>query len=68
MCLCVCVCVCNGSGKFGGGTTVVTCDHRTYTKSCALETKEQQLKRTQSGSSKLKRMHPAEADAVGEQH
>ena len=29
---------------------------------------EQQLKRTQSGSSKLKRMHPAEADAVGEQH
>jgi len=35
---------------------------------CALEAKEQQLKWTQSGSSELKRMHPAEADAVGEQH
>ena len=62
----VCVCVCNGSGKFGGGTTVVTHDLRIYTLFgvCAITSErtqgasaeedtvgEQQLKQTQLGSS-----------------
>jgi len=72
MCVCLCVSVCNGSGKFGRQDYRIDVQpsyllYPVLCNACAWQQvdalKEQQLKRTQLGSSRWSRGAEAEADA-----